>query len=66
MPIITAKEYIELNGAICPACGSSQIEADRLEINASITWSNVVCCECLAQWTDTYKLVGYSELTEVA
>ena len=51
------KKYLEVNGVLCPFCGSSDIRADSLESDGNEAWNNVHCEDCKEEWKDIYKLV---------
>lgn len=61
---MTSKEYAKQGGVRCPVCRSANIEGDRVEIDDSGAWQAVDCADCGAAWIDTYKLTGYTNLTE--
>lgn len=61
----TPEEYVEADGGLCPSCGSHNITSTgNVEINCNLAYQNIMCKECNAEWTDDYKLMGYSELEE--
>ena len=46
------KNYLEKHGAVCPVCGSHQIEGGSVNINAGAAYQNCYCNDCQAEWTD--------------
>lgn len=52
--------YLANQGVRCPFCHSNNIEAGTGEINAGDAFQKVVCNDCEKEWTDEYKLVGFS------
>lgn len=65
METLTPKEYAEENGGLrCPLCGSENLEGSNIQVDAGIAWQNIICEDCEANWSDIYKLIGYSNLVE--
>lgn len=62
--MISKCKYVFLQGAVCPSCGSDQIEASGfIEVEGSTAWQEVHCLECGSLWIDRYQLQGYFDLT---
>lgn len=62
---LTDAEYVAKRGAVCPFCGSQNIEGqDRVEVCEDGCTQDVSCAECDRAWTDSYVLVGYMEEPE--
>ena len=59
---MTNKEYVEEEGAKCPACRSNQIEGDSIDIEGKNAYQSCGCNECGAAWIIEYALTGYAEL----
>lgn len=57
---IGEEEYVEQCGLYCPFCGSSDIVGGSFDIEATSATQEVSCNACHAEWTDDYKLVGYT------
>ena len=53
-----AEIYIRSDGAICPFCGDSNIDAGNIEPDAGVMAQEIECLECLEKWSDVYRLVG--------
>ncbi len=51
------------DGLHCPNCNDEHIEADRIEADGNIGWSNCTCLSCGAEWVDRYVLDGFTSLT---
>jgi transcription elongation factor Elf1 len=65
MPKLTSDEYVLKEGMTCPSCGHTGcVEGERLDVDASGAWQNCSCNSCGAEWTDSYTLSGYDNLTE--
>jgi hypothetical protein len=62
-------EYVAASGQKCPACGSQEIEAERLDsdtLNPTATVIVIVvnCNACGAGWDDVYRIEGYQGLND--
>lgn len=56
------ERYLKAGGAICPHCGSKNIEAtDSLDVDGDGAIQPVTCHRCRRSWTDVYKLIGVLE-----
>jgi hypothetical protein len=58
---ITAEEqerYVQKGCSRCPACGSTLIEGDSVEIDENRALQDVQCKLCSAEWQDIYTLTG--------
>jgi len=53
-------QYVDQSGALCPFCGSSNVEAQNLEMDGACAWSDCTCNDCNKEWKDEYALTGYS------
>lgn len=61
-PKLTDQQYRELNGSICPWCGTRDIKVDgTIEINDELCAETQVvnCLECNAKWYDIYPQKGF-------
>jgi hypothetical protein len=57
------KKYLKDKGAICPFCGSHEIEASSFEVEENGTASQRVYCNgCDRSWDDLYTLTGAEEI----
>ena len=56
---MTPHEYVQLEGARCPRCFSSDIEGQSWEADGSTASQELSCNSCNASWHDLYNLVGY-------
>ena len=52
--------YVRAHGGVCPCCRSVAITGDSVEINGDQAFQDVSCDDCQAEWTDQYKLSGFS------
>ena len=60
---MTNQEYAESGGAVCPCCGSDELEWGDLDAGDNGTVTQRVCClECEADWLDRFVLAGYTVL----
>jgi hypothetical protein len=50
------RDYVNAQGAYCPFCRSSEIEAGKVEADAASAWSRVTCNECGKEWQDVFFL----------
>lgn len=60
--MLTAKQYVEKNGVICPVCLSNRISSEHVELDGSYGLANVECKDCGATWQDVFYLTGYENL----
>jgi hypothetical protein len=65
---LSQKQYVALNGDVCPVCGSDDVEFDR---DGTVSTDGdkrgfylipITCTDCQSYWSDKAKLVGYSDL----
>lgn len=59
-PPMTDYEYIVSDGFTCPYCGSSNIEEGEAEYLGKEASSFRSCEDCMAEWINTYHVVGYN------
>ncbi|MDK9702476.1 MAG: hypothetical protein OEL20_05000 [Sulfuritalea sp.] len=59
---LTDAEYVRKGGGVCPSCGSDQIEGNSVNIDGPTADQRVSCLDCDADWTDFYRLAGYTNL----
>jgi len=70
MKPLTDHEYaVKHKGQQCPACGSQEIEAERLDSDTldptyTVISITVNCNACGASWDDLYRLEGYQGLND--
>ncbi len=58
------EKYAHEGGNHCPECGSGNITTcGLLQADADYAWQPVHCLDCKAEWTDEYKLTGFSRET---
>lgn len=63
---MTAKEYVENDGIVCPFCHTTDgVQAQgKAEVSGTTAFQSVECMEflggCGAEWTDEYVLSNYS------
>lgn len=66
--VMTPEEYAEKGGVLCPACepetGEYTVEGRQVDINFGRATQQCTCLICHAEWTDEYKLTGYSNLEQ--
>jgi len=63
MRSIEEKKYIREGGAKCLHCDSDNLEGGYVNIeDGGSAWATVACNDCLAEWTDIYKLVRIENL----
>lgn len=57
------QKYVSAKGTRClnPACNSSNLEGQGVEIDAGIASQEVICPECGWSWTDLYQLIGVDQ-----
>ncbi len=60
MKVLTDKEFVAKRGGECPWCRSGNIEAGRREFDGAGASQEVKCLECEREWTEGYKLIGFS------
>ena len=56
------EKYIANDGEICPHCGSDHVRAGELSRHNDAVYADCSCGACESNWTDEYKLTGYTEL----
>lgn len=56
----SSEEYVKEGGNKCPFCGSTDIEGDQVTIDAGKAYQPVGCNDCEGEWTDVYKLEGFT------
>jgi hypothetical protein len=57
----TLKEkYLKSNGVKCPYCDSGDLHTGDHEFNDGGGYENVMCHNCLKEWTDIYTLTDVS------
>jgi len=61
---LTSEEYVEREGANCPACESTDIAGDKTEMEPGHYYQKMACNECHAEWWDHYKLNHYERLKD--
>lgn len=49
-------EYVESGGDHCPYCESGSIQGESLEVSGGQVTQKVWCCDCEAEWQDSYLL----------
>jgi hypothetical protein len=55
------QKYVKSNGAACPHCGSTEIEADSPSLEDTDISCQVTCNRCEETWTEIWKLAGIFE-----
>ena len=63
--LATKKKHVEECGSLCPACGSSNLSGNSVQVESGVAWQGVECDDCKASWNDVFKLIGYEELSMV-
>jgi hypothetical protein len=58
------RRYIDCQGAHCPYCQSSEIEAGKVEADGASAWSQVTCNECGKEWQDVFFLGAVDVIDE--
>jgi transcription elongation factor Elf1 len=58
---MTNEEYVACAGQACPFCGSSDIEACKLDSEGREAWQEVKCNACDARWYDIFILNRYEQ-----
>ena len=51
-------EYVRHGGALCPFCGTANIEGGEVESEHDGAWQSVKCNQCGATWNDVHRLVA--------
>lgn len=60
MEPMTAREYADAHGSLCPWCRSGNIEGVKgIEAEGPTAWQRIRCRDCGREWDDSYKLIGY-------
>ena len=59
---LSSTEYASQGGAACPVCHSRNISAGECTFEKGTAYAHVRCNSCPAEWTETYRLTGYSDL----
>ncbi len=65
MPKLTDEQYRDLNGSICPYCGSREIvvsgkvEVGKLYYDPDRRTQTVTCTDCSEQWYDLHPQQGF-------
>lgn len=60
---LTAKQYVEGGGMLCPACGHKHV-GYTYNYEHEDSLRNFTCHGCKAKWRDTFKLTGYTDLVK--
>ncbi len=60
--VLPNAEYLAKGGCVCPNCRSLKITTGNCTIDAATAYVSVHCVVCNAEWTDLYRLAGYSDL----
>ncbi len=62
MPItlLNDAQYVANQGLCCPSCHCTDIEGGSVNISGVTAEQNVGCNNCNAEWTDTYRLQGFT------
>jgi hypothetical protein len=51
-------------GLACPFCGETKVESlDDIRLDDGYAWQECTCGACHKNWTDSYRLVGYCEVS---
>jgi len=62
---LTDSEYVARGGSVCPVCKSDNVSGGPLESDGGgSAYASCVCEACGAEWTDYYRLIGYSDLVD--
>ena len=59
--MMSSDEYVINGGVHCPDCGSTEITTGRMQTDIGIAWQDCTCDDCGTEWTDQYKLIGYTQ-----
>lgn len=62
--VTSSKDHAQMGGSRCPRCTSTNIRGREFTADGKAGYQHVVCEECGAEWSDTYRLTGYSDLDE--
>ena len=62
MQQMTEEEYVARKGLYCPYCASDDIDTGADDFKDEMVVMNCVCYCCDKEWTDEYKLAGYSPM----
>jgi hypothetical protein len=54
----TKEAYLEDGGNHCPHCGSENISGGHGVFGYGYYWRTVECGDCMATWTEEFKLVA--------
>jgi len=59
--IMTKKEYVDNDGALCPKCRSRNVvgTGDAASADEVTAWSALRCTECGSRWESFYSLAGF-------
>ena len=58
---LTGKEYVKRKGTECPYCESNEIDGvGKKEQDGDTIWVDMRCDLCGAEWSDFFRLAGYS------
>jgi len=58
---LTGKEYMKRKGTECPYCESNEIDGvGNTEQDGDTIWVDMRCNLCGAEWSDFFRLAGYS------
>lgn len=49
------KKYLESGGALCPYCGSKDLDTEKAQLDTGIGWQKIMCLRCNKEWTDKYS-----------
>ena len=62
---ISSRYYVNhFDAAACPACQSSNIASDSVDMDGSVGTANVQCVDCGSYWVDIVRVTSYSNLNE--
>lgn len=60
---LSQERYAALNGLVCPQCADTEeIHVSESGFTEYGAWRNCYCRACKSEWTDEYRLIGYSNL----
>ena len=58
---LTQKEYVGRKGTECPYCESNEIDGvGNTKQDGDVVWVDMRCDLCGEEWSDFFKLAGYS------
>ncbi|PEH40442.1 hypothetical protein CRM94_17140 [Burkholderia gladioli] len=61
--VMTDLQYTTYRGCRCPSCGDrEQLSGQSFSIDAGTASQTMHCEACEASWSDSYRLIGYSDL----